>query len=166
MWLKHIFTDIWFIQKNYWMISDNVWNRLNVDEECVKKSKQAYISDPEKVAIHEEAINAVYEDCRRNIFDKRAPILDLLTREQVIESVQFQLDHQFEGQKRMREFCEHFGNHYYDMDMFCKIEQMRLTDRYQLKFNIEHEDLEANCEKWNIFESDEVKKIFADYDAK
>lgn len=142
------------------MISDNVWNRLNVDEECVKRSKQLYMLDPEKVLVHDDAMTAVYEDCRRNIYDKIAPNTEILTREQVIESVKFQLDHQFDGQKRMRDYCRNFGNDFWSMDVFCKIEMMRLTDLYQLKFNIEHHDLEANCEKWDIFETDEVKAIF------
>ena len=155
MWSKHIYTDVFYIQKNYWMISKNTWDRLQVTDDCLQRTKQTYMLDVEKMTIHEAMVDRVYQDCLRNIFEKREPIL-ILNREQVIEGIKFRFDHEFAAQKHMREFCENFGNDHWMMDMFCKVKKMMLWDKFALKFNVEYEDFDANCENFNIWESDEV----------
>ena len=117
------------------------------------------MTNPEFIHKHEQKLDATYEECLRSIWQKREPIVDLLTRTQVIEAVQFNFDFQFEAQKRMRAFCTHFGNDHWRLDMMSKMEKLRLADMFTLKFNIEFDDFTANCEKYDIMESPEVQTI-------
>ena len=108
-------------------------------------------------------VERIHQDCKRNIYDKKAPVTDFLTREQVIEAIQFEFDHKLEGQKRMFEYRSHHSDHHKFMDIMLRVEKMRFTDQFSLKFTIEHDDFEACCEKFDIRNSEEYAKILDDY---
>jgi len=86
-WLMHIYGDLWFVLKHFWMISENVYHKLNVQDDVLDRSKQKYMLDPDYLSRHEEMYERVYQDCKRNIYDKKEPETEILTREQVIEAV-------------------------------------------------------------------------------
>ena len=46
-WLMHLYGDIWVVLKYFWMISENVYQRLNVADAVLDRTKQKYMLDPE-----------------------------------------------------------------------------------------------------------------------
>ena len=43
----HLYGDIWVVLKYFWMITENVYQRLNVADAVLDRTKQKYMLDPE-----------------------------------------------------------------------------------------------------------------------
>ena len=46
----HIYGDLWVVIKYFWMISENVYHRLDVSDDVLDRTKQFYMLDPTHLA--------------------------------------------------------------------------------------------------------------------
>ena len=63
----------------------------------------------------------------------------------------------------MYEYTSHHSSHHKCIDQMLRVEKMRFSDEFSIKYTIEYDDFEFCCEKFNIWESEEVEKILDDY---